>query len=81
MNGWLKNEVAFYKCNLISIVKLAPNGCLSFLIHQVFAEVPPCVEYMLIETGKSLEPILDALREWEESYRLSHSSYELRKVK
>ena len=81
MNGWFKNEAVSYRCSLISIVKLATNGCLSLLIRQVFAEVPPRVEYTLTETGKSLELILDALREWGESYRSSHSSYELREVK
>lgn len=51
------------------------------LTRKVFAEVPPRVEYTLTETGKSLEPILDALREWGESYRASHSSYEMHEVK
>ncbi len=35
------------------------------LIHrEVFAVIPPRVEYSLTETGKSLMPILVAMRDW-----------------
>ena len=37
----------------------------SHLVHrEVFPEVPPCVEYSLTETGKSLMPAIMALVEW-----------------
>jgi DNA-binding HxlR family transcriptional regulator len=37
------------------------------VVHrEVYAEVPPKVEYSLTESGKSLEPIIIALREWGE---------------
>lgn len=40
------------------------------LVHrEVFAEVPPRVEYSLTELGQTLRPVLDALRAWGESYR------------
>ena len=39
--------------------------------RKVFAEVPPRVEYSLTETGKSLEPILDAMKVWGEEYKAS----------
>ena len=37
----------------------------SGLVHrQVYAEVPPRVEYTLTETGYSLKPILDSMVVW-----------------
>ena len=42
----------------------------SNLIHrEVFAEVPPRVEYSLTDTGWSLKPILDSIAQWGNNYR------------
>ena len=39
------------------------------LIHrEVFPVIPPKVEYSLTDTGKSLMPILVAMRDWGASY-------------
>ena len=37
--------------------------------RQVFAEVPPRVEYSLSPLGQSLKPILDAMFEWGTEYK------------
>lgn len=39
--------------------------------RQLFAEVPPRVEYSLTDVGKSLQPILEAIRKWGEAYQKS----------
>ena len=39
------------------------------LNRKVYAEVPPRVEYSLMELGKSLKPILDSMRAWGEAYK------------
>jgi len=36
--------------------------------REVYAQVPPRVEYSLTELGRTLEPSLRALREWGEVY-------------
>ncbi|MDO4318644.1 MAG: helix-turn-helix domain-containing protein [Lachnospiraceae bacterium] len=39
--------------------------------RTVYAEVPPRVEYSLTELGRSLKPILDAMKSWGEGYKAS----------
>jgi DNA-binding HxlR family transcriptional regulator len=42
----------------------------SGIVHrEVFAEVPPRVEYSLTETGQTLQPVLDAMWAWGEGYK------------
>lgn len=44
------------------------NGLVS---RKVYAEVPPCVEYSLTETGMSLKPLLDVMANWGTQYKES----------
>ncbi len=45
-----------------------------FLVHrEVFPVVPPKVEYSLTELGKSLMPLLVAMRDWGNNYLRSKS--------
>jgi len=37
--------------------------------RKVYAEVPPRVEYSLTNAGRSLKPVIEALRVWGEEYR------------
>ena len=44
----------------------------SGLVHrEVYAEVPPRVEYSLTPLGRSLKPILDSMWAWGEGYNAS----------
>lgn len=43
------------------------------LTRKVYAEVPPCVEYTLTETGYSLKPILEAMSAWGAGYQAKNA--------
>ena len=38
------------------------------IVREVFAEVPPRVEYSLTDKGRSLLPVIEAMKQWGESY-------------
>jgi DNA-binding HxlR family transcriptional regulator len=42
--------------------------------RKVYAEVPPKVEYSMTEFGRTLEPVLLALKQWSEAYMLPRMS-------
>lgn len=37
--------------------------------REAFAQTPPRVEYFLTELGKTLKPVLDAMRDWGSQYK------------
>ena len=41
--------------------------------REVFAEVPPRVEYSLTEIGHSLKPIIDSMMDWGMDYKAKMS--------
>ena len=44
------------------------------LVHrEVFAEVPPRVEYSLTELGRTLQPVLQLMCNWGRDYHANHS--------
>lgn len=47
--------------------ELEASGLISRTVH---AEVPPRVEYELTEAGRSLQPILESLKQWGETHAL-----------
>ena len=68
--GELKKSVGNVSQKVLTAQLRAMEG--SGLVHrEVYAEVPPRVEYSLTELGKSLKPILDAMWTWGEDYKSS----------
>ena len=49
----------------LQLRELERSGVVS---RAVFAEVPPRVEYTLTEFGRTLTPVLQAMKEWGEAY-------------
>ena len=37
--------------------------------REAYPQIPPKVEYSLTDLGRSLKPVLDAMRTWGEEYR------------
>jgi DNA-binding HxlR family transcriptional regulator len=54
----------------LQLRELEEDGVIS---RNVFAEVPPRVEYELTERGRSLEPLLIQMRNWGEEFKKSSS--------
>jgi DNA-binding HxlR family transcriptional regulator len=49
----------------LQLRELEANGILT---RTVFAEVPPRVEYTLTDFGKTLGPVLRAMKDWGDAY-------------
>ena len=68
--GELKKSVGNISQKVLTVQLRAMEE--SGLVHrEVYAEVPPRVEYSLTELGKSLKPILDAMWTWGDDYKSS----------
>ena len=68
--GELKKSIGMVSQKVLTaqLRDMEENG----LVHrEVYAEVPPRVEYSLTELGQSLKPILDAMWNWGEDYKNS----------
>ncbi len=66
--GELKKSIGIVSQKVLTaqLRDMEQNG----LVHrEVFAEVPPRVEYSLTELGRSLKPILDAMWNWGEEFK------------
>jgi DNA-binding HxlR family transcriptional regulator len=49
-------------------IKLKELEKLSLIHREVFAEVPPRVEYSLSEHGEDLKPVIDEILVWSQKY-------------
>ena len=68
--GELKKSVGNVSQKVLTVQLRAMEE--SGLVHrEVYAEVPPRVEYSLTELGMSLKPILDSMWAWGEDYKNS----------
>ena len=66
--GELKKSVGNVSQKVLTVQLRAMED--SGLVHrEVYAEVPPRVEYSLTELGKSLKPIWDSMWAWGEAYK------------
>ena len=60
--------------NIPGITNTVLSGCLrdmekdGIILRHQFNEIPPHVEYSLTETGRSLMPVLVAMRDWGADY-------------
>lgn len=64
---FLKTIPAISKKVLTDNLRALEDGGL--VIREVFAEVPPRVEYTLSPLGQSLKPVLDAMFDWGVDYK------------
>ena len=69
--GELKKSVTGISQKVLTanLRNMEENGLLT---REVYAEVPPRVEYTLTELGHSMEPILDAMDKWGTEYKTNY---------
>ena len=66
MNGYLMMTGVFMPTPSSNLHAMEEAGLVR---REVYAEVPPRVEYSLTELGLTLKPVLDALWAWGEDYQ------------
>ena len=73
--GELKKSIGHVSQKVLT-AQLRDMEAKGLVTRQVYAEVPPRVEYTLTETGYSLKPVLDAMWVWGEGYQVKHTAWE-----
>ncbi len=71
--GQLKNSLDGVSQKVLTAQLRDMEKC-GLVKREVFAEVPPRVEYSLTPIGESLKPVLDALGQWGSDYKSSYMS-------
>ena len=66
--GELKKSIGTVSQKVLTAQLRDMEAC-GLVSRKVYAEVPPRVEYSLTELGKSLSPILYAMRDWGLEYK------------
>ncbi len=68
--GQLKKSVSGISQKVLTanLRSMEDNGLLT---REVYPEVPPRVEYTLTPLGRSMQPILDSMAEWGNSFKQS----------
>lgn len=67
--GELKKSIGHVTQKVLT-AQLREMEASGLLTRKVYAEVPPRVEYTLTELGYSLKPIMDAMFNWGEDYKI-----------
>ena len=70
--GELKKSIGHVSQKVLT-AQLRDMEASGLVSRKVYAEVPPRVEYSLTELGRSLKPILDAMRSWGENYKAQNA--------
>ena len=66
--GELKKSIGAVSQKVLT-AQLREMEASGLLTRTIYPEVPPRVEYTLTELGRSLKPVLDAMRRWGEDYQ------------
>ena len=68
--GELKKSIGHVTQKVLT-AQLREMEASGLLTREVYAEVPPRVEYALSDLGESMRPIMDAMESWGTAYKKS----------